>query len=160
MFLHLISMRPSNINVAHSFIYPHLHPSSIFNRSKDEFCLQISRLLRPLIPRRTYRVKPACMRSHLSYWLHVLMNAGTKFWISLPTRALFFFFCYLWYDVPSASFYVTSVSTVFFFSLFVSVGKKENDITKLWVDVDELLMSLCIEGKSVKISTLCAVPAP
>lgn len=118
-------MRPSNINVAHSFIYPHLHPSSIFNRSKDEFCLQISRLLRPLIPRRTYRVKPACMRSHLSYWLHVLMNAGTKFWISLPTRALFFFvFCYLWYDVPSASFYVTSVSTVFFFSLFVSVGKK------------------------------------
>lgn len=84
-------MRPSNINVAHSFIYPHLHPSSIFNRSKDEFCLQISRLLRPLIPRRTYRVKPACMRSHLSYWLHVLMNAGTKFWISLPTRALFFF---------------------------------------------------------------------
>lgn len=37
---------------------------------------------------------------------------------------------------------------------------KENDITKLWVDVDELLMSLCIEGKSVKISTLCAVPAP
>lgn len=124
MFLHLISMRPSNINVAHSFIYPHLHPSSIFNRSKDEFCLQISRLLRPLIPRRTYRVKPACMRSHLSYWLHVLMNAGTKFWISLPTRALFFFFCFLLYDVPSASFYVTSVSTVFFFSLFVSVGKK------------------------------------